>query len=159
MSIPTETVTRIKADLDEAERIVRHMHETLDAYAGEQPAPVVGPREMALSKWWPARIGWALVVLAFLGILVLPTGSTQGTASPAAAPSASPTATQASASAYAQCLGDLKAEHARWVKDPSREVNPPSCDQPAVSHDDYARAWTAAGGAVWVADEGTTDAP
>lgn len=66
-------------------------------------------------------------------------------------PTPGPTGAQSSATAYAKCLADLKAEHARWTADPSTSVNPASCDQPAVAFPDYVRAFTEAGGSSgWV---------
>lgn len=66
-------------------------------------------------------------------------------------PAPSPTGAQSSATAYAKCLADLRAEHARWIRDPSTSVNPASCDQPAVSYADYQRAFAEAGGSTgWV---------
>lgn len=60
-------------------------------------------------------------------------------------------ATTTPATALDRCEADLRAEHARWSRDPSREINPSSCDQPAVSSQDYVRLFTEVGGAVWTA--------
>lgn len=61
-----------------------------------------------------------------------------------------------------RCEADLRAEYDRWVADPdpAHVVNPSSCDQPAVSYQDYVRLFeAAAGGPVWTAAPQPTRLP
>jgi hypothetical protein len=66
-----------------------------------------------------------------------------------ARPTPRPSDAQGVASRLARCEADLRVEHARWSKDPSREINPSSCDQPGVSAADYIAAYARVGGKVW----------
>lgn len=115
----------------------------LDAVLGpmlQAPRPQHGRRAARGSSTRAVAVAVPLL-LAAVAVLLLVVSSGPGT-------DRSPSST-ISTTALDRCEADLRAEYDRWTRDPSREINPASCDQPGVSHEDYTRVFRAVGGPVW----------